>query len=190
MSTHVPHRHNEGGFDRASSQVIGALLLIALGGVFLAQQAGILSHEANWWVIFLLIPGLGCFWRAYSTYQETQDLGTTAVTQIILGFVLVLLTIIFIFDPTWTFLSGIGFDRILPGVNWDQVWRYGLIVVGLVLLAAGIVLRRVGTAIFGAVTALVGGVFVFNINWDYVWPLALILPGIWLLFSASRRRVE
>jgi hypothetical protein len=187
MSAPYPQKPHDRGIDWSQFQVMGAVILIALGGVFLAQQAGILSESSNWWVIFLFIPGVGLLWSAASSHRPGRPWAGIHTVEVILGVVLVLLTLIFIFDPNWTFLD---FDRILPNVDWDRVWPFFLVVPGVLMLAVGLVRRLTGIAVLGALLILLGGVFIFDIDWNYVWPLALILPGVWLLLAAGRRRTE
>lgn len=170
--------------DSASSQaqVIGAILLIALGAVFLAQQAGILQASSNWWVIFLVIPGLGLLWDALVGYQKEHSVTQALAVEAILGLILVILTMIFIFDPTWSFFG----SSFRSGV-WDRLWRFVVLGLGLVLLVVGFVRRWIGMAVFGALVSIAGVVFIFDINWNYVWPLALIIPGLALLYNSLRR---
>ena len=180
MSTHgLSRRHNR---DLPQPHVVGAILLIALGLVFLAQQAGWLERSGNWWVIFLLIPGLGLLWSSVAEHQREHQTTGRQIVEAIFGIIMIALTVIFIFDPNWTFL-GASFRSSV----WDQIWRWGLLVLGAVLFIVGIRSSARGIAVFGAILAIVGAVFIFDINWDYVWPLALIVPGLWLLYNAWRQ---
>jgi len=186
MSAQFPNKPRERG-DLQLFQVIGAVLLITLGGVFLALQAGVLRQGSNWWVIFLFVPGAGLLWNAVASHQRGQPWTAAQTIEVILGVVLVLLTIIFIFDPTWRFLN---LDRLFPEVDWNRVWPFFLVIPGVLMLAAGLARRHAGFAALGAVVTLVGGVFIFDVDWNYVWPLALILPGFWLLWISFRRHPE
>jgi hypothetical protein len=53
MSAQVPNKPRERG-DLQLFQVIGAVLLIALGGVFLALQAGVLRQGRRWRMVWPL----------------------------------------------------------------------------------------------------------------------------------------
>jgi hypothetical protein len=167
-------------------QVIGAGLLVALGLVFLALQAGILEQGSNWWVIFLFIPGVGLLWSAYTGYRRAEVWAAPETIELTLGAVLLILTAIFIFDPTWSFTRGIG--PILPDVNWDQVWRWALLILGVALLVVAVIRGWTGIAVLGALIAFPGVVFVFDLRWDYVWPFALIIPGVFWLYHTLRQR--
>jgi hypothetical protein len=183
MSAQKPH--NRG--TNVEFQVVGALLLIALGAIFLAQQAGYLSRSANWWVIFLALPGLGLLWNAYTNYRQVRTVNALQVIEVTLGAVLLLLTVIFIVDPTWGFTRG---WTLFSGTFWDQAWPFFLVVPGVLMVAVALLRGWAVIGVLGAVMTIVGGVFVFDIDWNYVWPLALILPGVWWLYNSFRRRTE
>jgi hypothetical protein len=182
MSTRRIDEHHHGGVEAPHVQLIGAVLLIALGLVFLGQKAGILEEGGNWWVIFLVIPGLGLLWSALSGYQKEHAVTQSQVIEIVIGIILILLTLIFIFDPNWSFLG----SDFRSGV-WDRIWRFAVLGLGLVLSGVGLVRRWMGLVVFGVLVAVAGVVFIFDISWDYVWPLALIIPGIGLLYNSFRR---
>lgn len=171
------------------ARVGGALILIALGIVFFLGQAKILNYGSNWWVIFLAIPGLVLLWAAFTTYQHAGVFNRRVGAQVIPGAILILLSIIFIIDPTWSFTRGLNFDiPFLRGINWDRIWPWALIVVGAALLYQAFRSRVVGTGVVGAALVVVGLVFVLNISWDVVWPLIIIALGVWLLTGAKPKR--
>lgn len=182
MAVHDTHHHPHRGRETRQTQFIGAILLITLGAVFLAQEAGVLRHSANWWVIFLAIPGLGLIWNAYTRHQEEGEYTTGQAVALVFGAALLVLTAIFIFDPTWSFLPAT-----FRGRFWDQAWRFVVLGVGVVLIAAGIIRRRVNTGVAGVLVTLLGLSFVFDIDLDYLWPLALIIPGVLLLVRGWNR---
>lgn len=119
--------------DRLPSGAVWAIILIAVGAVFLLMEAGVVNRGGNWWVIFLLIPGLALLWGAYTTYARAGALTNRTIMQVIAGGGLVLLTAIFVFDPTWSFTRG---------VNWDLIWPSALIVLGVGMLVAVFWRRR------------------------------------------------
>jgi hypothetical protein len=45
---------------------IGALLLIAIGGLWLAQDMGWLTTQISWWPIILIVLGAGILINHYS----------------------------------------------------------------------------------------------------------------------------
>jgi hypothetical protein len=185
MSSHVPQKpgHQEHDWLREHHvPAIAAILLIALGVVFFLLNTDALSHGSSWWVIFLAIPGLGLFWNTYTAYQEKHELGTAEWAEIIFGAVLVLLSVIFIFDPTFSFIR---LNQTFPDVVWENVWPFALIVPGAVLAVMG-ARRSLAMLTFGVILAIVGGVFLFDINWDHVWPFALVALGVFVLFYRSQ----
>lgn len=180
MSTQVPQK--PGHHDWLSEHHVPAIfaaLLIALGVIFFLLNTNALSHSSSWWVVFLAIPGLGLFWNTYSAYQQKRALGVPEWTEIVFGAVLVLLSIIFIFDPTFSFLN---LSKTFPDVRWDNVWPFALIVPGVLLVGFGVRGGSLAMLTFGVILAIVGGVFLFDINWDHVWPFALVALGVFVLF--------
>jgi hypothetical protein len=181
MFTRGLFRRYPGESDPPQFQVIGALLLIALGVVFLAQRAGILETGGNWWVIFLFFPGLGLLWSALAAHRKLHATNEQQVIEAGIGVVLIILTLIFIFDPNWSFLN-----ETFRASVWDRVWRFVVLGLGIALMAVGFVRHWAGIVVLGALVAVAGVVFIFDVDWDFVWPLALIIPGIGLLFNAVR----
>src|SRR5450432_4184790 len=52
-------------------RMVGAFVLIGLGVIFLLEEFGIhIPFLNNWWALFILVPGLGLLWRAYTSYQS------------------------------------------------------------------------------------------------------------------------
>jgi hypothetical protein len=114
-------------------RIVGALLLVALGLVFLLQEAGLLSRSGNWWIIFLLIPGLDILWSGINNYRQTHSFTGAASVQLIGGVALVLLSAIFVFDPTWSFTRGwtlFSNFRLFSDINWNVIWPFALILLG------------------------------------------------------------
>lgn len=167
-------------------KLAGALMLIAMGVVFLLIQAGQMSWGDPWWVIFLAVPGLLMLYTAFTVYQKEGSVTSPAVVQIVGGLVLLALTLIFIADPTWSFTRNwrVSF---LDGIDWDLIWPWFLIVpgAGVILVAARD--RSIEKSIPGIAMVVVGLVFVFNISWDLVWPLAIVAVGVGLLLRSSNK---
>ncbi|MBX3062064.1 MAG: hypothetical protein KF726_03755 [Anaerolineae bacterium] len=185
MSSHS-HLHDP-SFDRfvvSRSRVTFALILIALGGVFLLQQAGVLANSSNWWVIFIAIPGIVTLGSAVITYLRVGKLNSSVVTQGVIGVLVLLLSAIFIWDPTWSFTRGWKLDETFPFLrNMGSIWQWLLVLVGLLLVYFGVARASSTTAVFGLILAAVGGVFILNISWDVVWPLVIVAFGVWLLLT-------
>jgi hypothetical protein len=166
-----------------------ALILIAMGIVFFLGQANILDYGGSWWVIFIAIPGLILLWAGRTTHQQAGKVNTSAVIQGFLGAVCILLSIIFVFDPTWSFTRGWRLDTYFPflrDINWGQVWPWFLVVPGVVLLYSGYSSRSISAGVIGGALVVVGLVFILNISWNAVWPLAIVAVGVWLLFGGRQ----
>jgi drug/metabolite transporter (DMT)-like permease len=100
--------------------LIAAVILIAIGVVFLFQHLGY-TIPGNWWSLFLLIPAIASLATAWRIYERNGRRYTPAMTgSLIAAAVLIALTAIFLF----------GID-----VNWGLVWPVILIVLGLAALA-------------------------------------------------------
>lgn len=102
----------------ATSPWLGGLFLIALGGIFLLQNAGLLYEFAHTWALFLLLPAIGAFATALKLYQRNGHQWTPLVIGPLIGGTLL------------TVLS-LGF---LLGVDGQLLWPFILIGGGLTLL--------------------------------------------------------
>jgi len=96
--------------------IIGVILIV-LGGLFLLQNSGALRTPlTSWWALFILIPALGAFERAWRVYCSAGNRFTNQVSgSILLGIVLTLVTAAFLFNFGWTYfgpaliiLAGLG----------------------------------------------------------------------------------
>jgi hypothetical protein len=97
---------------------MGALILIALGVVFLLRETGVVALGDNWWVIFLLLPAAGLFVNAWQRYQaQGGQTGSAVWGQVLGGVVLLVVALTFLFN--W---------------NWDLIWPVFLIIGGIYIL--------------------------------------------------------
>ena len=189
MATHVHEPQSKRGeghpLDRfiiSRSRLIFALILIALGGVFFLGQAGILDYGSSWWVIFIAIPGLVSLGSAAFTLLDAGKLTSSVVIQAVIGGVLLALSAILIWDPTWSFTRGWRLDRTFPFLrDLGALWPWILVVLGAGLVLAAFRQRSWAVGGLGGLLCLVGGVFLLNISWNIVWPLMLAALGVWLL---------
>lgn len=172
-------------------KITAALLLVATGIVFFLAEGGILSYSSSWWVIYIGIPGLVLLWSAYATYRHVGAMNGMATIQLILGIIAILLSVIFIVDPHWSFTTTWFNWRNIPilgAINWNSIWPWILVLLGAALIYDGVRRHVAGTGVFGAILVVVGAVFILNISWNAVWPLAIVAAGIGLLFSNRRQR--
>ena len=79
---------------------LGGLALIAVGLVFLVQNfTGI--GLGNWWALFILIPALWAFWRAWSLYQEDRHITRRVANTIYGGVFPFIVAMIFLLNLDW-----------------------------------------------------------------------------------------
>ena len=99
-----------------SGWIVG-LVLILVGVGFLLQNMGIFSFSLkNWWALFILIPAIGALESALRLYRGADNRLTAAARgSLVVGLVLTLVTIIFLFDLSWTIFGPILI--ILAGVG-------------------------------------------------------------------------
>jgi hypothetical protein len=93
---------------------IAGTILIALGGVFLLQNAGVPLLRDNWWALFILIPAFAAFSAAWSAYQEAGEVTSTVGGLVIGGSVPLVIALVFLF-----------------GLDFGQWWPLLLIGAGL-----------------------------------------------------------
>lgn len=90
--------------------------MIVLGLVLLLRDLGITSVALdNWWALFILIPAVGAFSRAWNAYQVHDRLTPYARRSLMTGCILIVVIVVFLFDIDWRFalpvlliLAGIG----------------------------------------------------------------------------------
>jgi hypothetical protein len=96
---------------------VGGAILVLIGLVFLLNNTGAFNLE-NWWALFILIPAIGAFGAAWNNYQSSGGRLTAAARgPLIGGFVLVLISVVFLF-----------------GLDFGLVWPFILILGGIALL--------------------------------------------------------
>ncbi|HVO41044.1 MAG TPA: hypothetical protein VMT34_00390 [Aggregatilineales bacterium] len=176
--------------SQAQLRITVALLLIATGIVFLLGEGKLLDYSSPWWVIYIAIPGLVLVGSAASNYYRLGTMTGVVGTQLVMGLIAILLSLIFVFDPTWSFTRGWGnwHIPILDSIDWGHLWPWFLVVPGAGLVYTGLRQHALGTAVFGGILVVVGGVFIFNISWNAVWPLAIVALGVAVLFGIKPRR--
>jgi hypothetical protein len=102
--------------ENPQGRTIGALVLIALGIIFLLQSNGFVVNFA-WWAVFILIPGALILGRGIMTYSQTGSLDSATRGSITGGTILLMVGAIFLFD-----------------LDWGKVWPVFLIVPGVFML--------------------------------------------------------
>lgn len=78
---------------------LSGLLLVALGLLFLAQNAGYFSDFSNWWALFLLLPAAAFFSTALAAYRREDHTWTRETIGPLLGSTLFVgLTAVFLLE--------------------------------------------------------------------------------------------
>ena len=102
--------------SRTGTWTVG-LILILLGGMFLMRNMGTISFPLkNWWALFILIPAIGSLDTGIRAYRNARNqLNSAARASLGVGIILSFITIMFLFDLSWTYfgpaliiLAGIG----------------------------------------------------------------------------------
>lgn len=99
-----------------SGSVIGGLVLLGLGLVFLVQNLTGLDL-GHWWALFLLVPGAATLFRGYGFFQTDHGLSSRATGALLGGGVLTLLGAAFLFS-----------------LNLSGIWPLFLMLTGVTLL--------------------------------------------------------
>lgn len=107
-------RHAMGGYR---GYPVGALVLIAIGVIFLLGNFG-LHIPAHWWAIFLLVPAAGLLVTAIRFYRVDNTFSGRAMGPLIGGIVLLVMALAIFF-----------------GLHWGVFWPIVLIAVGAAIIA-------------------------------------------------------
>ena len=88
---------------RSGSWVVGAILVLIGAFLMLNNLTGFTLQ--NWWAFFILIPALGSFGNAWRVYQADGRISAAARASLISGFLLAMVTAIFLLELNWTILG-------------------------------------------------------------------------------------
>ena len=96
------------GRSRGGGWVAGVILIL-LGGMFLMRTIGAFDFPLNnWWALFILIPAVGSFDNALRLYRNAgNQFDVRARSALLIGIFLTFITIMFLFDISWTFVGPI-----------------------------------------------------------------------------------
>jgi len=91
------------GSPSKAGPLLAGLLLVILGAVFLLQNSGYIAVTLrNWGALFILLPVIGSFDRAYRLYRAAGDQFTAqARGAALFGVVLLIVTFVVLFDLNW-----------------------------------------------------------------------------------------
>lgn len=111
-----PFDRGEAGRERREARLadpsrgggwIAGIILILLGGAFLLRNTGLFNIPfVNWWALFILIPAIGSLDSAVRIYHHAGNQLTSAARgSLLVGLVLTFVTIMFLFNISWTFFG-------------------------------------------------------------------------------------
>ncbi len=104
---------------------IGAIVLILVGALLLAQNFG-LELPARWWALFLLIPAIGAVVAAIRNYRDSGNtISGEVIGSLVSASIFLALSLAFFF-----------------GFAWGSFWPALLIVIGLGILARDYLPKR------------------------------------------------
>ena len=85
--------------DRRAGGWLWGVLLIALGALFMLQNAGYMASFSNWWALFILLPAFASFSAGWGAYQRSGGQWTReTVGPMLAGLFLLGLTAVFLFN--------------------------------------------------------------------------------------------
>ena len=96
------------------------LVLIAVGGVFCLQNAGLPVLVGNWWALCILIPAVAAFTGAWRLYRQGGQMTPRVVGLITGGLVPLTIAVVFLFN-----------------FNFGSGWPVLLVVLGIGILLRG-----------------------------------------------------
>jgi hypothetical protein len=111
---------------RSGGWMVG-LVLIAIGAIFLLQEAGLPVLVGNWWALFILIPAVAAFASAWRLYRQEGRLTAQSIGLLTGGLVPLAIALIFLFN----------FD-------FGSAWPVLLLVMGAGLLLRGAIRDSTG----------------------------------------------
>jgi hypothetical protein len=104
---------------RGDNNWVAGLILIAIGAFFLISNVTN-WHLNNWWALFIMIPAVTNFGKAYRSYQQYGRFTRSARGSLTGGLILTLVSSAFLFD-----------------LDWGLIWPIFLIIGGLSALLGG-----------------------------------------------------
>jgi hypothetical protein len=94
------------GEHRHAGRWVPGLILIVLGAIFLLNNLANFQLN-NWWALFILIPAVSSFVRAYDQYRRAGRLDRHARQSMFGGLLLTAVAAIFLFNLNWTLFGPI-----------------------------------------------------------------------------------
>lgn len=100
-------RRREARLSGGGGTWIAGLILIILGAAFLLQDMGTINIPfSNWWALFILIPAVASFDRAWRHYREADGrFNAPARNSLLVGILLTIVALGFLFNINWTYFG-------------------------------------------------------------------------------------
>ncbi len=120
MSENLPvnERPRQDNPTRVSGIAWGGIALIGIGVVFLLREMNLLPFEFNWWALFILLPALAIYYRAWQMYRATERVDRRLRTMLVGATAMFIVALIFLLD-----------------LSWGIVWPIFIILAGVMALA-------------------------------------------------------
>ena len=115
------------GSPGKGAALIAGLLLVLLGIAFLLQTSGtIFIPLENWGVLFIFIPAITAFDRAYRVYRNASNqLTAQALGAALVGFVLLLVMGVVLFNLNWAIYGPVLIILVGLGLLSSTVFSHG-----------------------------------------------------------------
>ena len=160
------------------ASIVGGIILVLLGALFLLQQVVDFDIGAIFWPFFVIIPGLLCLAAVAFGGKESGWLAVPGSIVTTVGLILLFQALTGRYE-TWAYAwalipTAAGVGTLLPGLRDEEPSQ----------VAAGRTLIGIGLGLFlafGAFFELL--IFHGSVAAGTFWPLALIAIGIALLFA-------
>jgi len=101
--------------SRSLYPMLGGVVLIGIGIIFLLRNFNLLQLDFKWWALFILIPAVGAFAAAWNTYRQSGNFNRKVRSGIVGGLTLVIVAAIFLLSldwgkvwPVFIILAGVG----------------------------------------------------------------------------------
>ena len=102
--------------DKQSSRISGALVMIALGVIFLLMQSKLLQLNGNWWALVIFIPAAVALYNAYTAYNRDGQVTPAVRNQLSSG------------------LVGVSIGVVAATGQWGTLWPLFVIIPGVMML--------------------------------------------------------
>lgn len=97
--------------DQNNGLIVGLVFILVGGGLLLSRFTGL--HFDNWWALFIMIPAVASFAKAWQSYQHDGRLNEESSGALMGGLFMTFIASVFLF-----------------GLSWGMMWPVVLILIG------------------------------------------------------------